>query len=55
VYADFSQESTPAIDSDVGTKKADTFRYYKQALFHKYTEDWAFDDALAEVKPWGKS
>jgi hypothetical protein len=38
------------IDPDVGAPQADIFRYYKQALFRKYTEDWAFDEALAEVK-----
>ena len=43
-------EGAPAIDPDVGAPQADIFRYYKQALFRKYAEDWAFDDALAEVK-----
>ena len=43
-------EGAPTIDPDVGAPQADIFRYYKQALFRKYAEDWAFDDALAEVK-----
>lgn len=43
-------EDAPAIDSDVGAPQADIFRYYKHALFRKYAEDWAFDEALAQVK-----
>ena len=43
-------EGAPAIDPDTGAPQADIFRYYKQALFRKYAEDWAFDEALAEVK-----
>ena len=43
-------EGTPTIDPDVGAPQADIFRYYKQALFRKYAEDWAFDEALSEVK-----
>ncbi|MFC2000538.1 hypothetical protein ACFLXE_07300 [Chloroflexota bacterium] len=43
-------EGAPVIDPGVGAPQADIHRAYKEALHRKYAEDWAYDDALAEIK-----